>query len=262
MNAAFDTYAASYDTDFTYSQVGKKQRERVWSLLAEGHIGEHPWNVLEVNCGTGEDAVHFAQLGHRITASDISAEMVACAASKSRTRGIQNATFLQAGFHQLGDLGGNAPFDLIFSNFGGLNCASPDEFSNFLQAACSLLKPGGSLIAVIMPRVCLWESFYYLLKRPAIAFRRLKDSTVAKIDETELNVFYYSPRQVARNAEQFFHSLKVAPIGFFLPPSYLEHFFKNKPALLERLAKWESKLPPSSFLASVSDHYYIHLVKK
>jgi hypothetical protein len=56
---AFDEYAVAYDGAFTFSSIGKLQRARVWKFLSQ-HCSPaiHP-QVLELNCGTGEDAAWF-----------------------------------------------------------------------------------------------------------------------------------------------------------------------------------------------------------
>src|SRR4051812_46223176 len=82
--AAFDSYALSYDADFTHSSVGGFQRKRVWRYLSKNISAEKQSEVLELNCGTGEDALWFSKNGFTITATDISEEMAAVAREKLR----------------------------------------------------------------------------------------------------------------------------------------------------------------------------------
>jgi ubiquinone/menaquinone biosynthesis C-methylase UbiE len=262
VSEAFDPVAIHYDKEFTHSRVGKKQRERVWTLLTQSQLLNKKLQVLEVNCGTGEDALRFAHLGHHVLASDVSGQMIEVANAKKTLSDSENVEFVRKGFQGLMDLGKKGPFDLVFSNFGGLNCATPKEFVQFLETIHSLLQPEGSLIAVVMPKFCLWESCYYLIKNPSHAFRRLQDKVTARIGSNELDVFYYSPLQVKKMSTELYTCRKIAPVGLFLPPSYLEHFFKNKPKGLDLMEKWESILPASEFLAGMSDHYFIHLERK
>ncbi|MCB0209302.1 MAG: class I SAM-dependent methyltransferase [Anaerolineae bacterium] len=83
---AFDAFAADYDHDFTHSTLGQLLRPRVWAKLAEHfNPGDH---VLELACGTGEDAVWLAKHGVHVTATDGSAAMVGQAKAKAETEGV------------------------------------------------------------------------------------------------------------------------------------------------------------------------------
>jgi ubiquinone/menaquinone biosynthesis C-methylase UbiE len=56
---AFDALAGEYDKMFTTSLIGRAQREAVWDVLDRTFFpGE---KILELNCGTGEDALHLAR---------------------------------------------------------------------------------------------------------------------------------------------------------------------------------------------------------
>jgi ubiquinone/menaquinone biosynthesis C-methylase UbiE len=79
----FDILAETYDADFTQSQIGKLQRERVWKFLqAILQTLGRPLKILEINCGTGEDALRLAAMGHNIVATDASEIMIEKAQQK------------------------------------------------------------------------------------------------------------------------------------------------------------------------------------
>src|SRR5581483_4470731 len=70
----FDSLAADYDRSFTASAIGRHMRAAVWRRLdAAFQPGER---VLELNCGTGEDAVYLGRRGVRVLATDISTGML------------------------------------------------------------------------------------------------------------------------------------------------------------------------------------------
>lgn len=257
MKASFDTYASSYDQEFTHSAIGKLQRERVWDLMEKDGGLQRPLKVLEVNCGTGEDAYRFASLGHQIWATDISEQMIEVAKNKANALNAKNINFQVLGFNDILSLKSNGPFDLIFSNFGGLNCARPQEFEAFVKSVQALLVPGGSFIAVIMPRFCWWETLFYLLKNPRLAFRRSKVKATAQLGTGTFDVYYYTPLSLVKGIG--FQMVRVSPVGFFLPPSYLERFFVKRSKILGFLNWLEKKLPDFQWLAAGSDHFYIHL---
>ena len=61
-------------------------REIVWdrvALLLDG-----PSTLLDIGCGTGIDAQHFADLGHRVLATDYSQAMVERAGARQITEQV------------------------------------------------------------------------------------------------------------------------------------------------------------------------------
>ena len=83
MTTDFDAAAAGYDTSFTHAVIGKAQRKRVYELLADVLQKSAPQKILEVNCGTGEDAIWLAEQGFDVVATDLSEKMIGVAQNKS-----------------------------------------------------------------------------------------------------------------------------------------------------------------------------------
>jgi SAM-dependent methyltransferase len=54
---------------------------------------EYAGTVLDAGCGTGENALHVAALGHRVVGVDVAATAIARAREKAAARGV-DATFL------------------------------------------------------------------------------------------------------------------------------------------------------------------------
>ena len=86
---AFDRVADSYDELFTRTAIGRAQRKQVWKeLLAAFPEGSR---ILELNCGTGEDARFLTKEGRYVVASDASAAMIAVA--RRRTKEVRSQRF-------------------------------------------------------------------------------------------------------------------------------------------------------------------------
>lgn len=260
MKADFDEAAATYDTTFTHTVIGQLQRALVYKhldpLVSDGHID----TILEVNCGTGEDAIWLANKNFKVTATDISARMIATAKAKETARDI---TFLQADINDLSVYFPDEKFDLIFSNFGGLNCLSEIQMELFFRNASQLLTEKGKLVLVIMPRNTLWEQGYFLIKGKFNSiFRRKQASVIANVDGEKVLTYYYNPKETLTLADYYFDLKQQHPIGFFVPPSYMEPFFKTRPRFIAMLNALENKITNHRFLAKYADHYLIAFEKK
>ena len=269
MHPAFDTVARDYDNSFTGTAVGRLLRERVWALLSISAnlssgttSGRAITTVWELNCGTGEDAIWMAQQGWQVLATDISPEMAEAARQKTAAAGLENKVEVRVcSFAEISRYP-DRQFDLVFSDFGGLNCASPEELKKLSVDLQKLIAPGGHFIAVVMSRFCWQETLYFLLKgKPREAFRRLNRKPVnARLDEkTTVPTWYYSPREFRRFFPEF-RMKRILPVGFWLPPSYLNPFFEKRPRLLRFLNFLEKNYSPAR-LAPAADHFLIDLEK-
>lgn len=256
LQPAFDTYAREYDLHFTNTLTGKAQRHIVHDYLVQ-HLQKN-LDVLEINCGTGEDALFISQRCKSVLATDQSGGMIAVAREKLRHSGQAEARILDINhIHSL-----DKTFDLLFSNFGGINCLNKNELEQLSKNANLLLKENGEAIFVIMPQKCVWETLYFSAKLNfRKAFRRGRDKVKATLNESTFNTYYYSPRKIQAIFSNHFDTVKILPVGFFIPPSYLNSFFGKRPNTFSVLEKLEKK-NRVSFLAPYSDHYLIHLKKK
>jgi len=261
---AFDDLAASYDEVFTRTEVGRLQREKVWKYLDNNFDFNKPINVLELNCGTGEDAIRFAQRGCKVMATDISQNMVDITREKVEKAGLSGQVECQVlDIKRITSEDLDHEYDLVFSNFGGLNCVSIRRIRKLQTALWEGLRSKGRLVAVAMPTFCAFESLYFLSKlNPKKAFRRTKRSSnwVNGSGET-IRIHYHSPGRFIDQFGKRFRAKALIPVGFWLPPSYLDPFFRKHPKWLEQLDNQEQRTE-HSLLAGLSDHYLVDLELK
>ena len=253
----FDQVASEYDRQFTDSEVGRLQRALVLDYL-EGVLQED-MRVLELNCGTGEDARWMAPRVGSVLATDLSREMVRV----TQEKGLGQAN-LQAEVLDLREVNGLYPasFDLVFSNFGGLNCISPGAFCQVASDLGELVPVGGHFVGVIMPRACHWETLYFLAKgkfREGFRRRQAGPVSAALGGGQFVDTWYYNPQAVADWFGEGWRLLGLRPIGYFIPPSFMEPFFQQRPHWLRKLAAWDQKGKEHSKRARFSDHFLIHL---
>ncbi len=258
----FDTASETYDEDFTNTLTGRLQRELVWKCLDEKISNRGALNILELNCGTGEDALRLAEMGHRVTATDISSEMLTQAQKKASINKA-NVVFSKLDITKIDDFKCDHQFDLVFSNFGGVNCINEQGMKKLRSDVTRLLVPKGALILVIMPNMCLWESVYFFMKLQFNeVFRRKKSSVLADVSGVQVETWYYSPKRIIELFKPEFSQVKIRPIGFFAPPSYIEAFVKRNKMLFHWISFLEIKFSRFAWQGRMSDHYYIDLQVK
>jgi ubiquinone/menaquinone biosynthesis C-methylase UbiE len=264
MGVPFDHIASSYDSSFTRTPIGQLQRKQVWGYLEKIMVELKGLDILELNCGTGDDAVLFSEKGFNIVATDVSEELLKVTQEKVQQYSMQHKISSQyLDLDSFDDSLFQKKFDLIFSNFGGLNCINPQSLQKLLDKLPSILAPGGRFVAVIMPKFCLWESMYFLMNlQIKNAFRRWTSGSVdANLQGVLVKTWYFTPSQVKSWAKQF-SVVELKPVGIALPPSFLQTYFSKHRRFLVRLNNLEKKLGHWSSFSRMADHYLIDLQLK
>ena len=252
-DGAFDALAATYDAQFTYSRIGTLMRQAVWqrfdSCFRPGH------RVLELNCGTGEDAVYLGQRGVWVLATDLSQAMVEITRQKVVQAGLVALVQVQQlALENLAALD-TPPFDGALSNFGGLNCVA--DLAGVGRALAARLHRGALVLLCLMGPLVPWEWGWFLCHgSPATAFRRLRPGGVVW---RGLTIHYPSIRTLRRAFAPAFRLRRVSALGAVLPPPFAERWIGKHPRLLSMLNRCERRLeawPPLPWLA---DHYVLEL---
>jgi ubiquinone/menaquinone biosynthesis C-methylase UbiE len=237
----FDSIAARYDELWTHSHIGRLQREAVWRDLDA--LFRPRDEILDLGCGTGEDALHFMGAGVRVRAIDASSEMVRIA----RGRGVDAAHLPIERVHELTET-----FDGVISNFGVLNCI--ENLEALRGPLARVVRHGGYLAICVMGRFCLWETAWYLWHRqPRKAFRRwIQNGSISSLG---VPVFYPSIGRLRRAFAPDFAPMNWHGIGIAVPPSYVTLPAKT----LEALGRLEGHLSP---LRALSDHRLLIFVRQ
>jgi SAM-dependent methyltransferase len=250
--AAFDEAAATYDAHFSTTRLGRWVREAVWDMLAT--TLQPGQRVLELGCGTGEDAIWLAQQGISVVATDASAGMLTVARAKVRQAGLTDRVqFAQMDAARLGLVGGapGAHYDAALADFGVLNCiADRHALGNTLA---DRLRPAATLVAVVMGPLCIWEVAWHLLHGDlGRVVRRWRSGALAQVGRASLPVWYPSPARLRAELAPRFELRRLVGLGTLLPPSHLSHLVDRWPELFARLAAVDRRVPFGPWLA---DHY-------
>jgi len=259
--AAFNKQSSLFDEIYSANTIVQYKRKRVRDHI-ERFIDPRS-KILELNAGTGEDAVYFAQHGHYVHAMDISEGMLEILSQKILSASLTDKVSCElCSFTQLNKLRNKGPFDLIFSNFAGLNCTN--ELGKVLASFSTLLNPGGIITLVLLPKFCLWESLLFVKGKFKTAFRRFFSSAGRKahIEGKYFRCWYYNPSFIKRLLKKEFDAVSLEGLCTLVPPSYIENFAEKYPktfdSLREKEEKWKAKWP----WRSVGDYYIISFRKK
>jgi ubiquinone/menaquinone biosynthesis C-methylase UbiE len=253
---AFDEMASTYDATFTDTVIGRALREIVWSRFLP--VFQSSRQILELGCGTGEDAVQLARSGFRVIATDPSSRMIQVARGKAQ--GCQCEADIE--FHcldmeQLGPGLDGRIFDGVLSNFGAVNCAR--GLPALIADIAGRLRPGAPLLWVIMGRRVPWEWLWYLAHGNwSKAWRRLHTGGV---QWQGMTISYPTPAQLTSYLRPYFAIDRVAPLGVALPPSYAAAWLERSPRALVALTRLERLAQRSSAFASWSDHYIVEATR-
>lgn len=263
--ASFDLSAPVYDLEFSDTLTGQAMRQRVWTLLEKYVLtATEKKLILELNGGTGIDAQWLAAKNNKVICTDASAAMLEIARQRnSALASLVETRLWDLTLPDLSFLGDRKP-DLVFSDFGGLNCLAPEQLKNLSATLAANMAQEALVVAVVMPRYCWMESLYFILKgRWGEAFRRRKAGALAvPLHSGVAETWYYSPLQFCAHFAPCFEQVATYPVGIGLPPSYLDPFFLKHPSIFALARKIESSLGGFSALSAIADHYLIILRKK
>ena len=217
-------------------------------------------HVLELGCGTGEDAVWLAQRGVRVTATDISPAMLDVARAKADSAGV--AELVELKVLDLAQVeAGPTTFDGTFSNFGALNCVS--DYHDLAGRLSACMPAGGCAVLVVMGPTCLWEIAWHLLHLdPRTAFRRMKRAGVdAHVAGQTVHVWYPPASRLQAAFQPWFRMSRVRGVGVLLPPSYLAAWVERWPRAFACLRRMEARLAGTWLFRELGDHYLLELEK-
>lgn len=271
--AAFDECAAHYDRSFSERQLGRWLRQAVYRHLTVYAPEER---VLELGCGTGEDAIWLGRRGVQSLATDASSAMLAVAADKIRRAGLTDsirlarldmnaaesdsqdslAAVLAASTDRSTDR-----FDGCFSNFGALNCVADRRALARDLSTC--VRPGGRMIVVLMGPFCPWEVVAFVARgRFSDAVRRLRSGALARLGDHHVPVWYPTPRRLRQEFAPWFRPLGQRGIGVLLPHSQLADLVERWPRVFARLEHWEAGLSTRFPAPWLCDHYLLEFERR
>jgi 2-polyprenyl-3-methyl-5-hydroxy-6-metoxy-1,4-benzoquinol methylase len=257
---AFDGVADDYDGPTGNNELIQRMRERLWRAVEA--VVPPGGRLLDLGCGTGLDASHFARGGYRVVAVDWSPAMVrrtqdrACASGRSDP--ISAHTL---GIHELGQLSAGR-FDGIYSDLGPLNCL-PD-LTEVARACANLLQPGGWLVVSVIGRRCPWEQAYYLLRGDwrRAWLRESKDMVPVRLRGETVWTRYLTPTELAAAFAEQFDRVSYRALGLLVPPPHLVGLYQRLGPVGQLLGALDDRLGSLPLLRDGGDHFLMVLKKR
>lgn len=246
----FSVIAGTYDRDFSSLPGVAAIRNRMIGAALEAFPSGA--RVLDLGCGTGEDAVRLVRAGYRVTAGDTSAAMIALAEQRARDAGIAlDIRHLDAG--NLESLPAGS-FDALYSNFGTLNLL--DALQGFFEECHRILSPGGAVLICLFGRTSPWEIASFLSRgQPVLAFRRLRHGAVeVPLGGTTVRVRYFSSSSVIADARPWFYFVRSWGVSVISPPPSAAGLSRRLPRLASALREMEPHVAGIYPLSRAGDH--------
>jgi SAM-dependent methyltransferase len=237
--------------------------------------------ILDIGCGTGEDALHFAARGVNVYGTDASPALVQVA----RERGVTATVCSAEGLGRIG-----RSFDGAISNFGALNCV--EDLPAVARVLATLVRPGGGVAICLLGRFCAWETLYYAVRLQwSKAFRRWRGRApfvgqvgnlrrvanppsdlcesptgagcqparrISSCPTKPVVVYYPTSADIRAAFVLDFELRRWTGIGLLVPPSYV----KLPAAVVRVLAACDRVLARLPLLRALADHRLFLLVRR
>lgn len=237
INRAFSKQSVHYDEDDRSNVILQQMRQQVYDHVAV--FIKQQSRILELNAGTGIDALHFVSEGHTVHAIDIAEGMITQINSKIAKHQLHNQlTCEQRSYAELDQIN-QRNFDYVFSNFGGLNCI--EELSAVTKHLKPLLKNDAYVTWVVMPPFSAWEFLSVLNGSPSTAFRRLKKGgTIAHLEGEHFQTYYHSLSNIKEAFGPSFRFIKSEGLAALTPPPHRGDFPEKHPVIYKNLKALDS----------------------
>jgi ubiquinone/menaquinone biosynthesis C-methylase UbiE len=254
VNEAFSRQSVIYDAYEEHHPILQWMRDQVRAHALS--FLQPADKILELNAGTGLDAVFFASRGFKVHATDLSDGMISQLKRKVDLLKLHDKiTIQQCSFTEL-EKTRIGPIDYIFSNFGGLNCVA--DLTLVTRKIPALLKPGGFVTVVMMAPVCPWELALIFRGHFKTAVRRLhRGGVLARVEGVNFMSYYFSPRRVLKAFGNDFKKARLQGLAAVSPPPYMENFPKRHPKLYKFLAAADARISRFPPFNAWADHFIL-----
>ena len=252
---AYDEYASRYDRLLTENRINAyMRREMSRALTATFGTGKR---LIELGCGTGDEALALAPNQSEIFAFDPSLRMIEIASRKAAASGTGGNVRFSVGkatdlLRHLGDESQKTGFDGGYASF---SLSYEPDLRVVSKALAPWIRPGGWFVMATMNRICGVEFAGALLSaHPRLAGRRLEKRTLHKVGAYSTPIFPRTTKEVIDAVRDYFHFEDVRALPVIMPPPYANRAVAGWGALLDILAELDSHLGSFPVIRLFGDH--------
>lgn len=245
----FDAVAPRYRAQVESNPFERYLKRRSVERLRATFAGRDP--LLEVGPGAGLETLPLLAAGHRVTAVDVSDQMLAELDRGARDLGLAACLTCRKGaWRSLGpDLEDCAPatFSGAYSTFGALNLEP--ELASGARGLARLLPPGAPFVAGVLNRFGLFPLAYEFLRGgPAPVRARLARPIPAERIRYPLDVWAWTPGEYDRQFAPYFERTVTHALSCLVPPFRADRFLRKFDARARGAAvRWDRRLSQSSW---------------
>ena len=266
LQTRFDPVAKTYDMKYG-PPSGSRPGNPLVCWLRDEHLAQVRGLVkpggalLDLGCGTGEEALQLVQDGYSVLGIDVSGGMVWQAQAKAASLGLRRGVIFRAlPAGQIGDLDERGPFQGAYASLGTLN-TEPD-LAGVARGLSALLEPGAPFIVTVMNRRCLFERLRRLrslggttmLDRPAAWTEGRAGATGVTAP-----VRFYAPGEFAAALAPYFIVESVIAFPLWLPPVHLQELYREREAAYKQMEARERRMRSWPVLRNRGDHFLMVL---
>jgi len=253
----WDKYALDYEKllikDTVY-YLTKEVMHRIVDRELKGRKGK--LQVLDINCGTGNDFPFFFERNYHVTGCDGSKGMLNKAYEnyESYIKNGQLKLFYGLSEEMTEQSFPGEKFDLIFSITGGFSYIDDYQLIKINQVLRTFLKPHGKMIIAHLNHFCLPDMVHQLLhlKNP---FYRYKKQLSINIKDTPFTMYLRNGRQLKKCYTSSFSNIRLYPLLAATPP-YQSNYKPGK-QILRIHRSLEFLLSKLSIFSGIADQIVI-----
>lgn len=266
LEARFDQAAKSYDLRYGPPSGSSPGNPLVTWLRAQ-HLAVlrdiFPPNasLLDIGCGTGEEAMSLVQTGYSVLGIDISPKMIWQAQAKAAGYGVlRGLLFRRLAAGRLAELDERGPFGGAYAGLGTLN-TEPD-LPGVARGLYDLLEPGAAFAATVLNRRCLYERLHTLRRaKPAVSVTRSAGWVEAQAGASSViaPVRFYTPDEFAAAFAPLFTVESSIALPLWLPPVHLCDVYNENPGRFKSLEARDRRMRSWRGFRAWGDHFLMIL---